>query len=307
MPATSQKFKFSSSEIELDPVSSTVPCQPPFIYIDDVLEAFKIPDVVKCEADGRTIAYAQDGNGSMYHPKRIPCRPGCMIQVFYKSPQSIPNSLESKITPGSLVSLNGSADQLGIKSNVLTDFDLQELQKQMNNQLILIQSKTEVILTEAILTQQLELAEYPMPRLFIVLPKELPKYDPGDGFRTKFRLHFICECGEYTEETGDKIPNHFHLAKHEGYVISRPTEFFSKYGPFLMLMLELIKFGTSIASHVVPTLASIKVVKLADSVKHTVELAMAKIDYSLEFIKGNCQKVQHHLQRISSTLSLKWQ
>lgn len=65
MPATSQRFKFGSSEIELDPVSSTAPFQPPFIYIDEVLEAFKIPDVDKFEADGRKIAYAQDGNGSM--------------------------------------------------------------------------------------------------------------------------------------------------------------------------------------------------------------------------------------------------
>ncbi|KAF9946243.1 hypothetical protein BGZ72_000510, partial [Mortierella alpina] len=61
-----------------------------------------------------------------------------------------------------------------------------KLQKQMNDRLILIQNKT-----EAILTQQLELAEYPIPRLFIVLPEEPVKYDPANWFRTKFRLHFI--------------------------------------------------------------------------------------------------------------------
>ncbi|KAF9312298.1 hypothetical protein BGZ91_006569, partial [Linnemannia elongata] len=43
-----------------------------------------------------------------------------------------------------------------------------ELSEEMKARLILIQSKT-----EAILNQQLELAEYPIPRLFIVLPEEL--------------------------------------------------------------------------------------------------------------------------------------
>ncbi|KAG0284666.1 hypothetical protein BGZ96_010985, partial [Linnemannia gamsii] len=64
-----------------------------------------------------------------------------------------------------------------------------ELHKQMIDRLNLIQSKT-----EAILTQQLELTEYPTPRLFIVLPEEPVKYHPGNWFRTKFRLHFIREC-----------------------------------------------------------------------------------------------------------------
>ncbi|KAG0041438.1 hypothetical protein BGZ83_001798, partial [Gryganskiella cystojenkinii] len=153
------------------------------------------------------------------------------------------------------------------------------LSKQMNDRLILIQRKT-----EAILTQQLELAEYPIPRLFIVLPEEVTKYDPGNWFRTKFRLHFICECGEHTKVPGSKLPNHLHLAKHGGYLIREPTVFFKKYGPFLLLMLELIKFGTSIAGHVVPTLASLKIIELADSVAQTVESVNAKIDYSLQCI-----------------------
>ncbi|KAF9083380.1 hypothetical protein BGX29_003197, partial [Mortierella sp. GBA35] len=162
-----------------------------------------------------------------------------------------------------------------------------ELQKLMNDRLILIQSKT-----EAILMQQLELAEYPIPRLFIVLPEELTKYNPGNWFRTKFRLHFICECGKHTEVNNSKVPHHLHLAKHEGYLIREPTEFFKKYGPFLLLMLELIKFGTNIAGHVVPALASLKVVELADSVKQSVELVTAKIDYSLECIDKQLAKVQ---------------
>ncbi|KAF9960860.1 hypothetical protein BGZ72_005696 [Mortierella alpina] len=181
--------------------------------------------------------------------------------------------------------LDGLYDQGALTQKIAQD--VLKLQKQMNDRLILIQSKT-----EAILTQQLELAEYPIPRLFIVLPEEPAKYDPGNWFRTKFRLHFICECGKHTEASNNKVPHHLHLAKHEGYLVREPTEFFKNYGPFLLLMLELIKFGTSVAGHVVPTLASLKVIELADSVKQSVEQVTAKIDYSLKCIDKQLAKIQ---------------
>ncbi|KAG0049742.1 hypothetical protein BGZ89_004087, partial [Linnemannia elongata] len=165
-----------------------------------------------------------------------------------------------------------------------------QLSEEMKSRLILIQSKT-----EAILNQQLELAEYPIPRLFIVLPEEMTQYDPGNWFRTKFRLHFICECGKHTEPSNSKVQHHLHLAKHEGYLIREPTAFFEKYGPFLLIMLELIKFGTSVAGHVVPTLASLKVVELVDGVEQRVESVTAKINYSLECIDSQLEKVQASL------------
>jgi len=99
-------------------------------------------------------------------------------------------------------------------------FKVFDLQKQMNDRLILIQKKT-----EAILTQQVELAEYPTPRLFIVLPEKPTEYDPANWFRTKFRLHFICECGEHTQPAESKVVHHLHLAKHEGYLVREPTAF----------------------------------------------------------------------------------
>ncbi|KAF9989485.1 hypothetical protein BGZ75_006177, partial [Mortierella antarctica] len=171
-----------------------------------------------------------------------------------------------------------------------------KLQKQMNDRLILIQRKT-----EAILTQQLEIAEYPIPRLFIVLPEEPVKYDPANWFRTKFRLHFICECGKHTEASNSKIKHHLHLAKHEGYLVREPTEFFKKYGPFLLLMLELIKFGTAVAGHVVPALATFQAIELVDSVKQSVALITAKIDLSLECIDKQLTKLQSTLPEDSVT------
>ncbi|KAF9344060.1 hypothetical protein BGX26_004863 [Mortierella sp. AD094] len=380
MLATWQEFKFGLIKRRLNLISSKSAHETQFIYVDDVLKAFKIHDAEGFEAegefetDGVTVAYMRDDNGMMYHPKRIPCNPGCVIEVVYETPKSDSTSLASTITFGSLVSLNESVDQLSIKSQLSRDLDpseslhfallrkstmqiqedmkvatdamiarnragkpldahsiveesfpaeyrksmditvtaksgfertvihkldglydqgavtqqiareVWELQKQMNDRLILIQNKT-----EAILTQNYELLEYAIPRLFIVLPETSTSWDPKTMFRTKFRLHFICECGEHTKASGSKIPHHLHLANHEGYVVNKPTEFFEKYGPFLMLMLEMIKVGASVAGVVVPALASLKVVNVLDSAQSTIDSITSKViegvDYSLAYLE----------------------
>ncbi|KAF9956443.1 hypothetical protein BGZ70_009873, partial [Mortierella alpina] len=176
-------------------------------------------------------------------------------------------------------------DQLAITQSFTKE--VRKLQKRMNERSNLIQSKI-----KAILTQQQELVEYPTPRLFIVLPDDPFSYDPDDWFRTKFRLYFICECGKHTEDSNSRRPHHLHLAKHKGYLVREPAEFFERFGPFLLLMLEMIKVGTSVAGHVMPALANLKVVDLVDSEKQTVELITAKIDYSLECIDRRLANTQ---------------
>ncbi|KAF9313758.1 hypothetical protein BG006_004082, partial [Podila minutissima] len=141
MPATSQKFKFGSTERELDLILPKAPHEPLFIYVDDVLRAFKIPAVDSFEADGRTISCMRDDKGTLYV-----AAPG------------IENIIVNK--------LDGLHDQGHVTQQIVRQV-LEETQ-QIKNRLILIQNKT-----EAILKQQLELAEYPIPRLFIVLPEEL--------------------------------------------------------------------------------------------------------------------------------------
>ncbi|KAI8597906.1 hypothetical protein EDD21DRAFT_407255 [Dissophora ornata] len=155
--------------------------------------------------------------------------------------------------------------------------------QEIKDRLILIQSKT-----EAILTQNYELLEYTIPRLFIVLPETSTSWDSTTMLHTKFRLHFICECGEHTKATGSNIPHHLHLDNHEGYIINKPTEFFEKYGPFLMLMLRMIKLGAGIAGHVVPALANLKVVDDFDfdesSVSSVTSEIIKGVDYSLAYL-----------------------
>lgn len=122
----------------------------------------------------------------------------------------------------------------------------------------------------AVLTQTFELHEYPAPRLFIVLPEVgYEGLNPSSilsGFSlTKFRLYFLCECGPHTTPVGPHQLNHIHIARHEGYEITRPTEFFGKYGSYVLKLLMMLKNGISLASLAVPMLSLVKLVDLPES------------------------------------------
>ncbi|KAF9946590.1 hypothetical protein BGZ65_009564, partial [Modicella reniformis] len=128
--------------------------------------------------------------------------------------------------------------------------EMKQLQIQALNQLSLLQNRV-----HAIMTQTYELHEYPIPRLFVVLPRDSSRWDNLNPFSNKFRLYFLCECGEHTKSTNSKIPHHIHLAKHEGYDITRPTEFFKQYGPYVLTIMKMLKFGISVAGIVVPAVS----------------------------------------------------
>ncbi|KAI9236139.1 MAG: hypothetical protein BYD32DRAFT_419464 [Podila humilis] len=122
----------------------------------------------------------------------------------------------------------------------------------------------------AVLTQTFELHEYPAPRLFIVLPEVgyeglNPSSVLSSFALTKFRLYFLCECGPHTTPVGSRQLNHIHIARHEGYEITRPTEFFGKYGSYVLKLLMMLKNGISLASLAVPMLSLVNIVDLPES------------------------------------------
>ncbi|KAF9359773.1 hypothetical protein BGX34_008158, partial [Mortierella sp. NVP85] len=69
------------------------------------------------------------------------------------------------------------------------------------------------------------------------------------------RLYFLCECGEHTKSPNSKISHHIHLAKHEGYDISRPDVFFQHYGSYVLTVLNMLKFRISAAGVSVPSVS----------------------------------------------------
>ncbi|KAI8596605.1 hypothetical protein EDD21DRAFT_357998 [Dissophora ornata] len=148
------------------------------------------------------------------------------------------------------------------------------------NQMLQLQNQAVVILStiqnkiQSVLTQTFELHEYPIPRLFIVLPKAKQIRDTlGKPFSDEFRLFFLCECGAHTMSGESTIPHVVHLAKHEGYDISRPKEFFRKYGSYLFTMMQMVKYGVTVAGIIVPPLAHFGVGKGIEAVQKTLHLA----------------------------------
>ncbi|KAF9972773.1 hypothetical protein BGZ75_001359, partial [Mortierella antarctica] len=130
--------------------------------------------------------------------------------------------------------------------------EMKKLQVKALEQLAVLQSRV-----QAVLTQTYELHEFPIPRLFVVLPQYPSGWDILQPFTDKYRLYFLCECGDHTKKAGSNntIPHKIHFAKHEGYEIARPTEFFQHYGPYVLTILKMLKFGVSVASVAVPAVA----------------------------------------------------
>ncbi|KAI1300843.1 hypothetical protein EDD11_005933 [Mortierella claussenii] len=82
------------------------------------------------------------------------------------------------------------------------------MQQQALDRLSVIQSRV-----QALLTQTYELHEYPIPRLFIVLPREPQRRDTLlRPFTSRFRLYFLCECRgndrQLYKPLHDHRPNH---------------------------------------------------------------------------------------------------
>ncbi|KAI8358920.1 hypothetical protein B0O80DRAFT_495570 [Mortierella sp. GBAus27b] len=164
--------------------------------------------------------------------------------------------------------------------------EMKQLQVQALDQLALLQNRV-----QALMTQTYELHEYPIPRLFVVLPQDTSSWNPQDFFSNKFRLHFLCECGEHTKSTNSKIPHHIHLAKHEGYEISQPTEFFQQYGSYVLTILKMLKFGISVAGVAVPSLSHLLRTEALDQVTTNLKMFTGNTQKGLNQAIGCLEKI----------------
>ncbi|KAG0311070.1 hypothetical protein BGZ99_010405 [Dissophora globulifera] len=311
MSSTTQTFKFGSSVKRLDLISPETTREPQFIYVDDVLQVFQISGRVKFESDdllsvrskvsryvdpSEPLYFGSLRESIMQIPEDIEVATNASLIVGNRSRKMLDThfivdggvssgydkSIATHAITNSESEIRVMAELKEIRKEVMEELkeihrdvkDSLELAKQMNDRLIMIQSKA-----DAILTQSYELHEFTIPRLFIVLPETLTSWDPMTMLRTKFRLHFICECDEHTKPAKStkaltsEISHELHLAMHEGYVVRKPTEFFKKYGPFLMVMLEVLKHGTVFACNVVPGASTLR------------SVTSQGIDYSLKYLE----------------------
>ncbi|KAK3820036.1 MAG: hypothetical protein J3Q66DRAFT_387022 [Benniella sp.] len=140
----------------------------------------------------------------------------------------------------------------------------------------------------AMLNQNYELHEYPHPRLFIVLPKEVHGPDkivkPLAG---QFRLYFLCDCGAHTMPRDSPTFHQVHLAAHKGYDIVKPVEFFDKYGRYVLMQMYMIKHGIRVAGLAVPSLENSKIAQGLDMKQEQLDsLVNANIRFLQDLVRG---------------------
>ncbi|KAG0369077.1 hypothetical protein BGX24_002560 [Mortierella sp. AD032] len=176
--------------------------------------------------------------------------------------------------------------------------------QQMIDRLIELQQRV-----EDGLVQNYELHEYPIPRLFVVLPDSFESWDPRNFVMERFRLFFLCECGEECEPRTNesagsgmltiaaaadtptpqiRVKNRIHLAKHDGYELSRANEFFDQYGPYVLGMLRILRHCLAVAALVSPAvaLADNSVKDVMDGVKSLSENMREAVDMSINILEN---------------------
>jgi len=139
---------------------------------------------------------------------------------------------------------------------------------------------------EEILTLSYDFEHGNGPRLFVILPSHDHKWDAANVLANQFRLFFLCECGEHTPTTGEESPevSCLHLADADGYRVPNPVKLIEKFGPYLMVMLEMLKFRNQIAGYPLPGLSAAGELFPADSLPPT-SLTLDRINKSIAYIE----------------------
>ncbi|KAK3808784.1 MAG: hypothetical protein J3Q66DRAFT_81063 [Benniella sp.] len=143
-----------------------------------------------------------------------------------------------------------------------------------------------------------ELYEDPIPRLFVVLPKGTQSLDRTTPSQNEFRLYFLCECGRdvgNADPALDTISHYVHFAKHKGYELSRPTEFFATYGAYVVAMLELVKYGVVSEDMVAAPLTTFKVMEGAGTLMDghvDKDSIRCKLEDTISYIKEQLRRGQ---------------
>jgi len=102
--------------------------------------------------------------------------------------------------------------------------------------------------------------ELTIPRLFIILPRSTGLVDnQGKPCSLQFKLYYLCECGLHTMGDKNKQRHEIHMAQHPGYDLQNHNLFFDKFGPYVLAMMYMVKYGSTAAGRCVPPLPDFKI------------------------------------------------
>ncbi|CAO3573013.1 unnamed protein product [Mortierella alpina] len=139
---------------------------------------------------------------------------------------------------------------------------------------------------EEILTTSYDFEHGNGPRFFVLLPSPDHKWNSSNILANQFRLFFLCECGTHSPAAARDTEGApcLHLADHEGYRVREPVKFIDKFGPYVMVMLEMLKFSNQIAGYVLPGLSAAGQ-SSAPNVQASTSLTLDGINKSIMYIE----------------------
>ncbi|KAG0292002.1 hypothetical protein BGZ96_004627 [Linnemannia gamsii] len=301
-----------------------------YSQMNDITDIF--PGALRFKVKDVNILFLENEHGRRYEPRRIAYYPNEIVDIVTATHASGPfASMVSKKDDSVSMSTPTLSSNTSSNSQALAQPIVQLLQgqtdakqrdecvlaelaeaKKRDEEIHRLQKQTIDKLTgaqqriEAILVQNYELHEYPIPRLFVILPDSYEKWDPRNFLTERFRLYFLCECGDHCKTDADTITtsgqptiaattpfapvpvkNSIHLAKHDGYELSRPTEFFDRYGPYIQGVLQALRHCLTVAAGVTPVvaLAESGVKEINDEVKLIFESTREAVDMSIDFLE----------------------
>ncbi|KAF8933853.1 hypothetical protein BGZ58_006080 [Dissophora ornata] len=210
-----------------------------FVFWEDIETFFPGLQHVHREND-IMVSFMRDRNGLRYNPKRIKYYPRTTLKV----------ATTASSQPALMTSENGRAREIAPPeySASCTDSPAESEQRQPTPPTPEVPA----------------VPSYGTPRLFLILPSGDQPLSKSSPFDNKFRIHFLCEGGEQMKcrgpgnNTPDTIPGHVHLCGHKGYELDRPTEFFDRYGPYVLNMLQMLKHGFPVNGMIVPSLKDLE-------------------------------------------------
>ncbi|KAF9361815.1 hypothetical protein BGX34_006915 [Mortierella sp. NVP85] len=93
------------------------------------------------------------------------------------------------------------------------------------------------------------------------------------------------------ESISSQPTQHIHLAKHEGYDIVYPKEFFQQYGGYALTILQMLKFGSSEAGITVPALSHLVDTDGIDQSAVDLQLLADTIESGMDLVMGYIEKI----------------
>ncbi|KAF9343833.1 hypothetical protein BGX26_005150 [Mortierella sp. AD094] len=241
-----QKIRLDSQEelVEVRTLNGSHYC-----HIYDVQKVFGFSCIATFKVDGVHIGFLEDDSG-LPGATRLKHYPEQVIEVFLSELPTL-GSLDPVRRNPSMASVEELVKQGIVENRQLH----QEAQEQREENHRAVQRELQIIKRQfkAIWVQNYELHEYPIPRLFIILPERkdpgVDSWDLSNLFKDRFRLYFICEGGNHCqsdmngENTSNDPADHIHPAMHKGYELERQNEFYQKFGRYVLGMLRFIKDG----------------------------------------------------------------